>query len=244
MEPEQDILEELGLSKNESRTYIALLELGPSVAGKIAKKSKVHRTNVYDSLQKLVDKGLATYFEREERKHFVASDPENLFHLLKEKETRLKQAIPRLTLLKTLQKAQNRSVTIAEGMVAVRNSMLRHLIWNEPIYTIGSPQIASILSTPFLIQFHKKRIAMGIPMYHIYNFDSRERASEMNRMDLTEARILPQEFNSMISTGICGEEVTFRIWGDNSIVVRVKCKELSQAYLEYHRMLWNISVDP
>ena len=81
-------------------------------------------------------------------------------------------------------------------------------------------------------------------MFHIYNYDSRKRAIEMNRMKYTEARILPQEFNAMISTNICGDDVTFRIWGDNAIVVRVKCKELSDAYLAYHRMLWNLSAVP
>jgi sugar-specific transcriptional regulator TrmB len=242
--PELSALEDLGLSMNESKVYLTLLELGDSGAGKIAQKSKIHRTNVYDALQKLVEKGLVFYFTKNDTKTYQAADPEHLSNLIQQKERRLNSIMPKLNLLKDLSESQRRSVTIAEGMVAVRNSMLGHLKWNEPIYTIGSPAVAAALSMPFLTQFHKKRIEQGVPMIHIYNMDSLERARVMNQMKLTQARVLPKEFNSLISTGICGEEVTFRIWGDNAIVIKIKCKELAEAYLSYHKMLWEISVEP
>ena len=242
--PELRALEHLGLSMNESKVYLTLLELGPSVAGKISQKSKIHRTNVYDALQKLIEKGLAMYFVKHDTKNYQAADPGQLQTLISEKEGLLNQIMPKLALLKEMSDDHRRSVTIAEGIAAVRNSMTNHLRWKEPIYTIGSPKIAAVMSMPFIVQFHKKRVSMGIPMIHIYNFDSQERARDMNQMKYTSARILPKEFNSLISTGICGEEVTFRIWTDNAIAITIKCKELAEAFREYHKMLWHISSEP
>ena len=53
-----DLFIQLGLAKNEARIYETLLAEGESSVGEIAKKSQVHRRNVYDSLNRLVEKGL------------------------------------------------------------------------------------------------------------------------------------------------------------------------------------------
>ena len=56
------ILEEVGLTGNEIKVYLALLELGSVTAGDILKKIELHRGAVYDTLDKLIDKGLVSYF--------------------------------------------------------------------------------------------------------------------------------------------------------------------------------------
>ena len=54
-----EVLENLGLSKNEARIYETLLKEGESPVGFLAVKSGVHRRNVYDTLNRLIEKGLA-----------------------------------------------------------------------------------------------------------------------------------------------------------------------------------------
>ena len=49
----EEILREVGLSLNESKIYETLLQLGEASVQTISLKSKVHRRNVYDSLNKL-----------------------------------------------------------------------------------------------------------------------------------------------------------------------------------------------
>lgn len=53
-----ETLQQLGLAKNEARIYQTLLQRGEMAVGEIANKSGVHRRNVYDSLNRLVEKGL------------------------------------------------------------------------------------------------------------------------------------------------------------------------------------------
>ena len=48
-----EVLEQIGLSRNESKAYLALLELGSTSAGRVAKKTRLDRANIYDSLEKL-----------------------------------------------------------------------------------------------------------------------------------------------------------------------------------------------
>ena len=59
---EREILEEfekLGLTKYESKAYLVLLSNGSSYGGEISKKSGVPGAKIYETLDRLVEKGLA-----------------------------------------------------------------------------------------------------------------------------------------------------------------------------------------
>ena len=78
-------LKKIGLSENETRVYLALLELGGSTAQEISKKAGVKRATTYVQLEALMKFGLVTSFEKApERKNgaqktfFRAEDPEHL----------------------------------------------------------------------------------------------------------------------------------------------------------------------
>ena len=56
------ILQEIGLTKNETKVYLALIELGSTPAGRLIKKVGMHRGIVYDLIDLLTDKGLPVLF--------------------------------------------------------------------------------------------------------------------------------------------------------------------------------------
>ena len=47
-------LKQIGLTTNESKVYLALLDLGPSLAGQISRKTGLHRRTVYDTTEGLI----------------------------------------------------------------------------------------------------------------------------------------------------------------------------------------------
>ena len=65
-------LKEAGLTDNESKVYLALIDLGPSLAGQIARKTGMHRRTVYDTIEMLIEKGLIGYIQKNNRKLFYA----------------------------------------------------------------------------------------------------------------------------------------------------------------------------
>src|SRR3972149_7627374 len=96
-------LQELGLTKNEDTIYTKLLRLGPSTAGEITEGTGIHRRNVYDSLERLIQKGLVGFFSKKGRKYFQASDPRRFLDIIKEeneiqasKENLVNQILPQL----------------------------------------------------------------------------------------------------------------------------------------------------
>lgn len=120
METEQ-LLEQLGLSKNEVKTYLTLLKLGSVPAGPLIKELGMHRAAVYNLLDILIDKGLVHYVVQANRKYFEAQEPERLIELintkkqkLEQQEIQLKEIIPILTKQRKLE-AESQEGTIYKG---------------------------------------------------------------------------------------------------------------------------------
>ncbi len=92
----EELLREIGFSKNEARVYEALLQIGEASVQEISNRSRVHRRNVYDSMQKLLEKGLVLEVFIKGDKHFKAVNPRRLLELLEEKEERINSVLPEM----------------------------------------------------------------------------------------------------------------------------------------------------
>lgn len=233
----EETLIEIGLSKNEAKTYLALLELGSSPAGKICDLSKIHRTNVYDSLERLTKKGLVSYIVKDKTKYFEASEPKNLIQFIHEKEQKLQDILPELDLSKKMASSSS-NAKIFEGIKPIKD-ILNHLIeLKEERYVLGAPKIAHEKLGAFLIDYHKRRIRSKQILKEIYNYDSQERIKYLNSLPYTEARYLPAKYSSPVATTICKDEVVFILWDVNPISIQIKNKLLADSYKNYFNILW------
>ena len=75
--------EQTGLTPNEAKVYLTLLNLKQSGATKISEKCGLFRTLVYDILTKLIEKGLVSYIIKSKKRRYIASNPKRLLELLK-----------------------------------------------------------------------------------------------------------------------------------------------------------------
>ena len=238
MEQEQEqILSQVGFSKNESKVYIALIKLGESTACKIAENSKMYRANAYEALEKLIKKGAAAYVLKNKTRYFYATDPENLLLDFKEKETKLKGIIPQLKLSHTLAEKKGEAC-IYEGIKPFFDIHHGFLRFNEPIYVWGIPKIAVPKFKYGIDNFHRERIKRKIDIKVIYNSDAMARVDYVNSLELSEGRVLPQEFDSTVETGVCGDEVIIVDWNDPITTIKIKNKNFAEAYKKYFKVLY------
>jgi len=236
----EEILEDIGFSKNEAKLYLTMLELGPSVAGKISEKSKLHRTNVYDALERLVKKGTVSYIIKGKTKYYKATNPENLLAILEEKEKRLKAMLPELLLSQQLAEDKGKA-HIFEGLKAFTAILNNFLKYKEPILVYGLKREVPHILRNFIPHFHKKRIQMKIPMKHIYNHNAKERIQYLNSLPYTEARHLPKQYDSPVTTNICGNEVNLTLWLKSPLTIQIISKEIADSYKKYFELLWGVS---
>ena len=106
-----ELLEEIGLTKSEIKTYYALLELGSTTTGKLVDKAGVASSKIYEILDKLIDKGLANFIIKGGTKYFEASSPERIIDYIDERQAQitkqkdeLKKILPELELKRQLSK--------------------------------------------------------------------------------------------------------------------------------------------
>ena len=79
-----EILENLGLSQSEIKTYITLLELGSSTAGPILEKSDLPNSVLHRALNSLIEKGIITHILEGKRKIYQATNPEHFYDFIEE----------------------------------------------------------------------------------------------------------------------------------------------------------------
>jgi sugar-specific transcriptional regulator TrmB len=69
------IFENIGFDEKESKTYLALLELGDGIATKISKRAGLKRAIIYHVLERLKKRGYVQELKDGKVKKFSASDP-------------------------------------------------------------------------------------------------------------------------------------------------------------------------
>ena len=84
----------IGLSDNESRVYIACLECGISPVSQIAFKAKINRVSAYDTLEKLMLRGMVSSTNIKRIKNFVAVDPKIFIENMQKKTSGLTSTLP------------------------------------------------------------------------------------------------------------------------------------------------------
>ncbi len=234
----EKVLEELGLNKNEARVYLALNELGTSTVHNIANKSGVHRTNVYDSLKKLISRGLVSFIVKQNVKYYETTPSDNLVNMLKIKETELLRILPQLQLREKM--AQHEGQTfILKGIQAFLSAMNGLLESGETVKVYGAPPPESM--RPHVGLFHENRIKKKIPIKVIYDFNDKSRIKFARTLTLTEVRHCKNQFNSPVTNLVCGDLVLLALWTKSPYIIQINNKEIAEAYKNYFDMLWNIS---
>jgi sugar-specific transcriptional regulator TrmB len=84
-------LTNLGLTQGEAKVYLAMIQIGPSRVGKIVEISGVSQSKVYNVLDRLILKGLASYNIQDNIKHFQSLEPFRLNEYIQKKENEVRK---------------------------------------------------------------------------------------------------------------------------------------------------------
>ena len=121
--------------------------------------------------------------------------------------------------MKVNPKKDNATIKMTKGVFAIREVLGDILKNNRRIFAYGIPKEAPGRFGPILRDFHKERIKKKILMMHIYNSDAKDRVKLLDKMEYTEARVLPQKYNSATTTIINGNDIYMIFWNDEITLV-------------------------
>ena len=239
-----EILEKIGLSPNEAKVYEAMVNLGTSSIENIALESNVHRRNVYDSVEKLVKKGLATEEFISGRKFIRAINPTRLLDIVKERESEVKSILPDLEKRFRARPSVEEAV-IYRGIEGVKNYLQDILEQNETAYFIGAkgfwkdPRLQY-----FLPKFDKQRIKQGIHFRHIFDYEVKEQVKEILKLRMNEFKFFPPEYSSNACIDFFGEQVTCFYGvrpgdlGENPVQFTIRSRKIADGYRKWFDFMW------
>ncbi|TKJ17055.1 hypothetical protein CEE44_00785 [Candidatus Woesearchaeota archaeon B3_Woes] len=243
---EKIALEQVGLSGNEAKVYLSLLELGSAMAGEITKKSGVNRTNVYDALERLIEKGIVSYVIQSNRKYFEADTPDRIIKYLDEKENELKRKkklihsiLPELELKRQLSK-EPQEATIYKGKKGLKSVAEDVLKTKKELLVFGAEGKFVELFTHYAEQWHMRRGKSKILMKIIYNEKIRSKKSKAKFL-ITKIKFSSNMYETPATTWVYGDKVAIIVWSDQPIATLIRSKEVANSYKQFFDVLWKDS---
>jgi len=242
-----DALKRIGLTGGEIKVYLALLELGSSSTGRITKKSGISGSKVYEVLDRLANKGLASSTIKNGVKYFEVAQPTKILEYLEEKKESVdkeKQEIlkimPQLILKQhSAPKAEAKVYTGWEGMKTVNEDIINTLKKGEEWLEMGLTTQPESWENYFNKK-QKERAKKGIIHKSLLNIQYKGLYAARKNLPHTYYKFLPKEFEMPISTDIYSNKVAiFILLKEAPTTIVIESKIVADSFKKYFYAIWN-----
>ncbi len=241
------LLKKIGLTDGEARVYNALVLLGKSTSGAIIKKSHVSASKVYIILEKLIQKGLASYIVENNVKKFQASAPENISRYIRKKKVAVEEMEKEADKIITQVKAslggyEEESAQIYKGIAGFRvafDNILNNLEKGDDFLFFSiSEKERTNKSIAFFNQFDRKREAKRIYSKGIIDVRNKNDFLKFFKENkYKKFKFLKIALPHALSIG--SDRMLITRWGDVPIGFEIISKTLAKDYREFFYRLWN-----
>src|SRR3989338_1149903 len=208
--------ESMRIPKMQTTIYLDLLKNKESTATQVAKRTKMHRANVYDTLNKLKERNLV-YLSTKEGKQVFAALPTDL--ILNEEKDKLENLKSAMNYIKTTYvSGQIPKVYTLEGLNAIKSTLFSLLEKKSDIWIYGlaeNENIINVLNDKLMHSFHIERIKRHIDLKLLFYKSPDEEVKTLSNLKFTEARVLPkiqQSKISQITQIVCDGYVYITLW--------------------------------
>ncbi len=226
-------LRDAGLTENENKVYLALLDLGSSLAGKISRKTGLHRRTVYDVTETLIQKGFVSYIIENNRRVFTATDPNHLIESIEEKKNALMPLVAELRqrFNSSKKKEQTNFYRGKNGLKIIFDNQLNY----SEILVLGATREAYEAIPYYFKWFNERRKQKKVKLRVITSDKS------IQPKILAETRYLPEKYSSPMVLNIYGNSVAMILWGARPFAIVVEQEEFAHSYRKYFELMWKIA---
>jgi len=240
-----NILQGIGLSKEEIEIYLAGLELGEDSVQNIAKKAGIKRSTAYLIIDELIKKSLFYQTFKGKKRYFGAQDPKNIENDFKRKTFELSKIIPELSSLYNTSgiKPRVRFYEGLSGLITVYNDTVESNQENGEILEFASiKKIFDIFPREYATEYYTKRIRKNIKAKIIAVDSEESREWQKNSEEEMREIILVNEgqFDFFGDIQIYGDKVALISYKENFMTVVVESKEISKMFKSIFNLNWNL----
>lgn len=238
-------LKELGLSDGEISVYTAVLELGISTLNKIQEKTGIERRNIYDILNKLIEKGLVSYTIEKGKRTYQCTHPNKILEEIERKEEALKELedqIPQITDLFEGVKPEIRA-EVYRGNEAMKSLMNESLNYKEQYWIGGNSGVEKIDLDIWFKHWLKRRAERKIMLYDLVDHGTYLEGLEPHKIKEHKKMYykycqLPKDLSSPMIIFIFGNKVAQILWSKQSFAFVLESKAIKDSFMKYFDYFW------
>ena len=242
-----DKLQHLGLSENEARVYMAMLELGSSVVVEISRKSGINRPTTYVQIESLKKKGLVSTQTKGKKQYFIAESPDKLEYLIdsqlktvEDKKIELNNYLPELlNLFNTSgQRPDVKFFEGKEGVLALQKEFLK--TDQTTIYGITSLDNVFEVFPEFENTYIKRRVQKKIPSKTIYTSAKGSILKESDESSLRESKYIePDKLPLGVDITIFKDKIAIVTLKGKISGTLIEDKEVADSFRAIFELVWN-----
>ncbi len=245
----EKLLKEIGLTEGEIKVYLTLLKLGETTTGKIIEEAQISSGKIYEILEKLIKKGLASYIIKEKTKYFSAASPNRILDYLYEKEKSLKEKeqelLKELPALLSFEKAEKKEyeTNLFKGFKGIQTAIFEafeDLTKKDEVLTMGISSHKKEQYNLLWQRWHKERINKKLICKAIFSDRDTEYYKTFNKMKFTEVKVLKGVTPSAID--VMGKKVLIFTYGEEASCLSIKNPEIAQSFKTFFETMWKIAV--
>lgn len=239
-------LQDAGLTKGESKVYLALLALGENTVTPIAKKAKVSLSKIYEILQNLINKGLVSSISKNNKKYFSAAEPERIIEYLEKKkkelsnsQSNIKKILPALKSIKKQEKIEQG--TVYQGLRGIKTfyeNVLRGSKQGDEIKVMGIPRYATKKYEGYFLDWNKRRARKGISIKLIFNYDVKDLAEKRSKIKLSKIKHLSKDFKTPAWILITKNVIATIHLLEDPICFVIRDKQAVESYNSFFNYFW------
>lgn len=231
---DKEILKEIGLQEGEVTVYLSLLKLKEATATQITQYSGLHRSHVYDLIEKLKERGLVSFVIKNNVKYFRASHPSKILDYIKEKEEKINTIIPELINL-SQEKERDIKVEIYKGKEGIKTILSDILKENKDYLLFGHLKFEELLPI-YVKQFVKLTDKQKITERAML-----EQGIKIIPTKRHEYKYIPKEYLFPNAVIVYCDKVAIFIWQDPYYVLLIENKDVALSYKTHFNLLWKIA---
>jgi HTH-type transcriptional regulator, sugar sensing transcriptional regulator len=238
-----DVLRKIGLSEGEIKVYSAILDIGLSAVNRIHERTGIERRNIYDILNKLIERGLITYVTENKKRFFQITHPNKIIGYVEEKKDELEKSKQEIekeipSMIERFEfKKQEVGAEIyrgVEGIKAVWEDMLNY----RHIYFIGAGGYIASELPYFWKNYRQRRLKAGVVWHTLARIEMK--GNVMLKEKNNYAKFLPKEFSGTPHViFIYGNKVANVLWEKGFFAFVIESKEIAGHYKKYFSYLWD-----
>jgi len=240
----KETLLKIGLTEGECQVYLALAELGLTSTGKITKKANIASSKVYEVLQRLINKGLASFVIKNGVRYYSATPPERLIDFLEEKkqeiensQEEIKKIIPKINSLENKEEKNQTLVYLGiEGPKIVLQEILEAGKKGEVNYGFGTDLDPYVQYIPYILERFVKEVKKNkikTKLIFAKGFKSPNISAEI--------RYLPEQYLFPVRTMIYGNKVAIVDFTKPITTIIIEKKEIAESYKKHFELLWKLA---